>query len=232
MNRSKLSRLIYGFCFSACVIALAVLTGCVPPPAVTQPTLSEARAGQQPQAGDLTLAPGEVQGEVTDVDPATHEIHVRTDDGRMAAIVYDPAYTRVTYHARDYSVADLQPGDLVAFHTVPPGGRYIDMIRVQEPVQARASGPAYVQRPLPPRSEVVEGTVVRINYDLGVFDVRPRNGGPIVTVSVPYNATARDVESFRTLRRGDYVRLEGQYYNPDSFQLLAFLYGSDIPLRR
>jgi hypothetical protein len=45
----------------------------------------------------------------------------------------------------------------------------------------------------------------------------------MVTVSVPYNAKAADVENFRRLRKGDYVRVEGQFVNPDSLQLLAFL---------
>ncbi len=229
MNRSNLYRLIHGFCFLAAALGLAALTACVPPPAVTQPTLSEARAGQQPQVGDLTLAPGEIQGEVIDIDQVGHEVHVRTDDGRMAAIVYDPVYTQVTFHARDYSVANLEPGDIIAFRTVPRGSRYIDMIRVQEPVQARATAPAFARRPFPPRTDVVEGTVIRVDYHLGMFEVRPRNGGRPVMVTIPYNASGADVDSFRRLRAGDYVRLEGQFYNPDSFQLLAFLSGSDVP---
>lgn len=232
LNRSNYYRLMYGFYFLTASIGLALFAGCVAP-VVRQPTLAEARMGQGVPQGDMTLAPGEIRGEVTDVAPARHEIHVRTDDGRMAAIVYDPVYTRVSYHGWNYSVTDLESGDVIAFHTVYPAGRSIDMIRVQEPVQARAAAPVVAQRPPPPMSDVIEGTVVRVDYDLGMFEVRPRGGGRPVTVTVPYNASGADVDSFRRLRTGDYVRLEGQFFNADSFQLMAFLSGSDVvPPRR
>jgi len=73
-----------------------------------------------------------------------------------------------------------------------------------------------------PRTDVVEGTVERINYDRGVFDIRPRSGRT-VNVLIPYNARAADVDNFRSLRRGDHVRVEGEFVNPESFQLFAFL---------
>jgi hypothetical protein len=61
-----------------------------------------------------------------------------------------------------------------------------------------------------------------VDHGLGVFDIRPRTGRT-VTVSIPYNARAADIDSFRALRRGDPVRVEGEFVSPDSFQLLAFL---------
>jgi hypothetical protein len=70
---------------------------------------------------------------------------------------------------------------------------------------------------------VIDGTVDRIDQKLGVFDLRPRDGRTI-TVSLPYNARPADVDSFRTLRRGDPVRVEGEFLSPDNFQLLAFLW--------
>ena len=72
------------------------------------------------------------------------------------------------------------------------------------------------------RSNVIEGTVERIQYDMGVFDVRTRTG-ELVTVSIPYNARTPDVDNFRRLRTGDYVRVEGQFVNRDNLQLYAFL---------
>ena len=45
----------------------------------------------------------------------------------------------------------------------------------------------------------------------------------MVTVSVPYNARAADVDNFRALLRGDPVRVEGEFVNPDNLQLLSFL---------
>jgi hypothetical protein len=42
-------------------------------------------------------------------------------------------------------------------------------------------------------------------------------------VSVPYNARPADVENFRALRRGDQVRVEGEFVSSESLQLLSFL---------
>ncbi|MBI2360579.1 MAG: hypothetical protein HYV04_17025 [Deltaproteobacteria bacterium] len=185
----------------------------------------EARLGQAPQQDDMTLRAGEIRGEVVEIDPARREIHVRTDDARTRVLSYDPDTAKVFYHGSEYAVANLESGDLIAFQTRPWNSRYVATIRVQEPVQARA-GSTIARRPPPPRAAVIEGTVERIDLDLGVFDLRPRDGR-IVTVSLPYNARGSDVDSFRRLRRGDYVRLEGEFVNPDSFQLLAFLAESD-----
>src|ERR1041384_519585 len=73
------------------------------------------------------------------------------------------------------------------------------------------------------RAQVVEGTVERIDYDRGVFDLRPRDSGRIVTIALPYNARGADVDNFRRLRNGDYVRVEGEFVNGDNVQLMAFL---------
>ena len=91
-------------------------------------------------------------------------------------------------------------------------------------MQARAGLLASGTRPLPSsaRANMIDGTVERIQYDLGVFDVRVRPG-ELVTVSLPYNARAADVESFRRLRPGDRVRLEGEFVNRDNLQLYSFI---------
>jgi hypothetical protein len=201
-------------------LALIVFTGCFP---VSRPTLNEVRMGQgrgQP-ASDTTLRPGEIRAEVTEIDPSRREIRVRTDDGRREVLVYDINRTLVTYHGREYSVDQLQAGDLIAFQT-PPRNSYIDVVRIQEPLQARSGIASPSRSPQPARPDVVEGTVERVAYDLGAFDVRSRTGRT-VTVSVPYNAKTADVESFRRLRRGDYVRVEGEFVSSDNLQLLAFL---------
>jgi hypothetical protein len=168
------------------------------------------------------LRAGEIQAEVAKVDRARREILVHTDDGRRQALIYDINGTKVTYHDREYTVDNLEAGDLIAYRSVPRSSSYIETIRIQEPVQAR-TGRGIAGRTLPPaRTDVVEGAVERIQYDLGVFDIRPLTGRP-VTVSIPYNARPGDVESFRRLRRGDPVRVEGEFVNPDNFQLLSFL---------
>jgi hypothetical protein len=171
-------------------------------------------------ASDTALAPGEVRGEVMQVLPDRREIRVRTDSGRDRILAYDSNRTRVTYHGWDYTVGNLEAGDVIAFRTTAPDSNYVDTIRVYEPVQARTTTP----RPSRPvaRANVVEGTVERVQYDLGVFDVRTRTG-ELVTVSIPFRASSADVDNFRRLRSGDYVRIEGEFVNRDNMQLYSFL---------
>lgn len=188
-----------------------------------RPTLDQVRSGNArgQSAEDTRLLQTELGGEIDRIDRSRREIYVRGDDRRPHLLEYDIERTRVVYHGRDYSVEDLEAGDRIAFRAPPRRGDYVDTIRILEPVQARAG--AGIARPgAGSRVDVLEGTVEAVNVGLGTFEVAPRSGGA-VTVSVPYNARAADVESFRRLRRGDQVRVEGEFVNPGSLQLLAFL---------
>jgi hypothetical protein len=95
-------------------------------------------------------------------------------------------------------------------------------LRVLEPVQAHTVSGIARSTLSRPRTDIVEGTVERVDHALEVFEIVRRSGRP-VTVSVPYNAGTADVTSFRGLRRGDHVKLEGEFVNLESFQLLSFL---------
>ena len=210
-----------GLMFVAFFAAVTVLAGCVP--LESPPTLNEVRLGQGKGrlASDTTLQPGEIRGEITQIDPGRREILVQTDDGRRQVLPYDINSTRVLYHDREYTIDSLESGDVIAFRFPYPRS-YVERIRVQEPVQARAGKTLAGRAPLAPNSTVVEGTVERVHPNLGAFDVRSRSGR-MVTVSVPYNARSTDVDNFRRLRSGDYVRIEGEFVNADNLQLLAFL---------
>jgi hypothetical protein len=205
----------------AVVVGSFIWVGCMP---VASPSLNEVRSrqGTYPLPADTTLQPGEIRAEVIEIDPSRREIRVQTDDGRRQVLEYDVNRTRVAYHGWDYKVDQIERGDVIAFQTSPRDINQVDTIRIQEPVQTRPGAPLTQRTPLPPRPDVIEGTVERIQYDLGVFEVRSRTGNT-VTVSVPYNAKAVDVQNFRRLRRGDHVRVEGEFVNADNLQLLAFL---------
>jgi hypothetical protein len=216
-----LTRFRYSRLFTRLALAsgVAVLHACVP---VNRPTLNEARLGQGRLVSDTNLQSGEIRGEILEIQPARQQIQVRTDDNRVRALEYDTPTTRVLYHGREHSVNELQAGDIIAFRLRPRGRvDYVDTIRVQEPVQARAGSAVARRVPPAPRTELVEGTVERIDHARGVFDVRQRNGAT-VTVALPYNARASDVDAFRRLRSGDHVTVEGEFVNRDNFQLLAF----------
>lgn len=218
-------RALYG---ALLAFGLVSFIGCSAQYAARRPSLGEARAGQSPQTDDTALAAGEIRAEVTEVDPVHREIRVIwMDGGRRDIIPYDLSYTRVRYHGYDYPVDALQPGDLVAFVPSPRAAPYIDTLRIQVPVQARVPGSPYARATVPEtvaRARVVDGTVERIDYDRGIFELRPRDGGDrMVTIALPYNARSADVDSFRRLRRGDYVRVEGEFVNADNVQLMAFV---------
>jgi hypothetical protein len=194
------------------VLGLSLLLGCV-----ASPTLNETRRGESLPGPDTTLQPGEIRAEVVQVTPNRSEIQVRADDNRTRVLRYDPARTRVTYQGRDYSVENLEAGDIIAFQTFGRDST-IDTIRVQQPVQARAASTTGRPGSGLTRGEVLEGTVDRIDYDRGIFDVRTRDRGT-VTVALPFNARTTDIDAFRRLRNGDSVRLEGEFVNRDNFQV-------------
>jgi hypothetical protein len=210
--------------FTLIIAAAMSLAGCAPMERVSRPTLDQVRLGNArgQVAEDTKLLAGEVRAEIDRVDRGRREISVIGDDGRRQVLPYDIDRTHVIYHGWDYSVDNLEAGDRVAFRPVPRRVSYIDTIRVLEPVQARSD--TTIARPLPARSrpDVVEGTVERVDPSLGTFDLRAPTGRTI-TVSVPYNARTADVDSFRGLRRGDRVRVEGEFVNSESLQLLSFL---------
>ena len=209
----------------ALIAGLIAFAGCVPIETTTvRPTLDEVRQGnvRGPSAQDSVLRPGEVAGDVTEVNRSRQELYLLADNGQRQVVPFDYKLSRVVYHGRDYTVDYLEAGDRVAYFA-SPRGRFIDTIRILEPVQARSGERFARSNPPPrPRTDIVEGTVERIDANLGVFDVTPRTGRR-VTVSVPYNARQSDVDSFRTLRRGDVVRIEGEFVSPENLQLLAFL---------
>lgn len=215
--------------FSLVVIAVISLAGCVPIETVARPTLEDVRLGHARGrvAEDTRLRAGEISGEVERIDRSRREIHVIADDGRRQVLPYDITRTHVVYHGWDYSVDNLEAGDRVAFQPLPRAVSYMETIRVLEPVQARSG--STIARPSIPerrRADIVEGTVERIDQGLGTFDLRPGSGRTI-TVSVPYNAKTTDVDSFRSLRRGDRVRVEGEFVNAESLALLSFLPARD-----
>ena len=208
----------------ALAISTLTLAACAPMDQVVRPTLDQVRSGNaRGQAvEDTRLLQGEIAGEIDRIDRGRREIHVVADDRRPQILAYEINRTRVVYHGWDYSVDNLEAGDRIAFRAAPRDHAYVETIRVLEPVQAR-SGPSLARSSSPrSRPDIVEGIVERVDHGLGTFEIMPR-GGRMVTVSVPYNARPADVDSFRGLRRGDQVRVEGEFVNPDNLQLLSFI---------
>lgn len=93
--------------------------------------LWEELATGQPDQRDLVA-------EVERVDTSPREIHLRENSGRTSVVGYD-ASTRVIYRGREYSVNQLEAGDIVAVELKRGllDKSYANLIRVQESVLER-----------------------------------------------------------------------------------------------
>ena len=165
-----------GFQFLLVLAAMVGLTACFPvetAPVATGPTLNEVRSQgvRGANADDARLRPGETQAEVSQVDRSRGEISAITPEGWREILPYNLDHTRVTYHARDYTIDNLESGDLIAYRSIPTGTRYVETIRIEEPVQARGESRYARSAPARPHTEVIDGTVERIDPNLGVFDI-------------------------------------------------------------
>ena len=165
----------------------------------------------QPDRRDLV-------GEVARVDTSPREIHLRENSGRTSVVGYD-ASTRVIYREREYSVSQLEVGDIVAVELKRGllGKSYTNLIRVQESGRDRGG----IARP-GTGIQTVNGTVERVDLQRSSFEIRGQSGERIF-VSLPYNARRSDVDRVRALRVGDYVRVEGRFLDRERLELETFL---------
>ena len=156
--------------------------------------------------------------EVERVDSSSREIHLRENSGRTSTVGYD-ASTRVIYRGREYSVSQLEAGDLVTVELKRGllGRSYTNLIRVQESVRDRGG----IARP-GTGIQTVDGRVEQVDFQRSSFEIRGQSGERIF-VSLPYNARRADVDRVRGLRVGDYVRVEGRFLDRDRFELENFL---------
>ena len=156
-------------------------------------------------------------GEVEYVDTGAREIEIHTDSGATSVIRYDDQ-TQVIYQQRNYSVANLEPGDYIAARVQQDrdGRNYTDTITVREGVQDRGNrrGSARLDR--------IEGRVESIDERRGTFELRDSRSRLIV-VAVPFNAPRSVIDRFNRLRKDDYVRIEGRAAGAERFDLESFL---------
>ncbi len=101
---------------------------------VSRRDLDRRELDRRPESrGDLARprATDEVTGTVQKVDQNRREIQLRTTDGRMTVIKYDPA-TVVYNREREMPVDDLRYGDLILIKVIKNnrGEQYADLIRI------------------------------------------------------------------------------------------------------
>ena len=210
MNR--INRAASGF---ALVFALTVIAGCSDNnfALVGRETLPD-RASQPVQ--------DEIVATVERVNTASREIQLRPNDSRTRVVGYS-SDARVMYRGREYPVTQLESGDIVAMQLKQDsrGNFYTDLIRVQENIRDRDQSRGGIIRP-GTGIQTVDGRVEQVDFQRGSFEIRDQSRERVL-VSLPYNARRSDVDHFRALRVGDYVRAEGRFLDRDRFELEGFL---------
>jgi len=164
----------------------------------------------------------EIVATVEQVNTASREIHLRPNDSRTRVVGYS-ANARVLYRGREYSVTQLETGDVVAMQLTQDsrGNSYTDLIRVQENIRDRDQSRGGTIRP-GTGIQTVDGRVEQVDFQRSSFEIREQSRERVL-VSLPYNARRSDVDHFRTLRVGDYVRAEGRFLDRERFELENFL---------
>lgn len=164
----------------------------------------------------------EIVATVEQVNTASREIHLRPNDSRTRVVGYS-ADARVLYRGREYPVSQLEAGDIVAMELRQDsrGNSYTDLIRVQENIRDRDQSRGGTIRP-GTGIQTVDGRVEQVDFQRSSFEIRDQSRERVL-VSLPYNARRSDVDHFRALRVGDYVKVEGRFLDRERFELENFL---------
>ncbi|HWO40537.1 MAG TPA: hypothetical protein VNO43_01900 [Candidatus Eisenbacteria bacterium] len=159
-------------------------------------------------------------GVIEEIDLRLRELQLRLPEGRIRTVSYD-SDTRVYIRGREAPVSALRRDDpvTVQLNAEYRGYESARAIQVHEPVEP----PRETARVEPSGTQTIEGTVERIDFDRGYFEVRPRFGEEMTRVFLPYNPLRKTEARFRTLREGDYVRVEGELVNDNRVMLKEFL---------
>jgi hypothetical protein len=67
----------------------------------------------------------------------------------------------------------------------------------------------------------MDGRVEQVDFQRNSFEIRDQSR-EIVLVSLPDNARRSDVDRFRAVQSGDYVRIEGRFIDRERFELDGF----------
>jgi hypothetical protein len=170
----------------------------------------------------LQLDQDEFFAEIDRVDTSSRQIHLRLEDSRHRVVGYSAA-ARAVYHGREYPIAHLESGDKVSLQVKQDsrGNSYTDLVRVHESIRDRNPDRGASARPAT-AMQTVDGRVEHVNLQQSSFELSDQSRQSFV-VSLPDNARRSDLDRFRSLRAGDYVRVEGRFTSSDRFELQSFL---------
>ena len=167
--------------------------------------------------GGVLNAPAQsVGGTIQGVDTRAQTIFIRTTDNQTISVAYDDK-TAVVYQNQNYPVTALESGDQVNVRITQTsnGAYYTDRVDVTQ------SSTSNTGNNTNSNIQQIQGNVRQIDLSSGRFTISTSNQGTL-TVSMPYNSRSQDVDRFRSLRSGDYVRLYGTYTGNTQVQLVQF----------
>lgn len=172
--------------------------------------------------GRPTIEEGQddVVGEVERVDLSARRIYLRPNKSDRRVIGFSTD-AQVLYRGREYPVARLKPGDIIAMQVKrnSRGDSYADLIRIQEnsTTQSRGDVPSSASR-----IQTLAGRVESVNRHDNSFKLDDQSGPPVSVLLSEYVRDS-DRDRFRTLRAGAHVRIEGKFTARDRFEMLSFL---------
>lgn len=160
-----------------------------------------------------------VSGEIRSIDTRRQEIQLSSGWSGNERIQYDNR-TEVVYQQQRYAVRDLDVGDYVEVQLDDSRGeRYATAIYVQESARDGRGSTQYPRGER--RIEQLEGTVSRLDQRQGWFEMSDRYGANVM-VTLPYQANRGLSDRFQRLRRGDRIRIEGEWLNGSRMELHRF----------
>ena len=169
----------------------------------------------------LQLDQDEFFAEIDRLDTSSREIHLRPNDSRKRVVGYS-VDARVLYRGREYPVAQLESGDQVSMQLRQDsrGSSYTDLVRVHESIRERNPDRGAAGQPAT-AVQTVDGRVEHVDFQRSSFELSDQSRRSVF-VSLPNNARRSDLDRFRALRTGDYVRVEGRFMSQDRFELESF----------
>jgi hypothetical protein len=157
---------------------------------------------------------GQLAGTVRSVDTRSQQIAIQQSNGQTIGVNYDNQ-TQVVYQNQNYPATALENGDQVTARIQANGNSYYtDYVQVDRSVRGTTGGTSS-------NLQTLQGTVRQIDRNNGLFTVDVNNSGTL-TVSLPYNLSTNDANTFSRLRSGDYVRFYGTYVGNSRVELRQF----------
>lgn len=203
---------------AAAAAAVVTLSGCA---GTNLGALGDILGGTLGGAGGQQQG-GQVLAEVANIDHNRQLIQLRTQEGQTGNVLYDQN-TLVVYQNQQYPPTALERGDVAYFQLqqTQQGATYAARIDVQQSVQERTGQATGNGGTYGSQYSQLYGTVGRIDYNQGWFELRTQSG--TATVTLPSNAGEATVDYFRRLRTGQTVRLEGTAVGNGRVELFRFI---------